>query len=359
MARWDINKMLVTVPALAFAIDRDERLVYLNGGLREQLGLEDSKLVGQAAFRIAHLPIKKHHFRKALSGESIAVTISLQGFNYETHLTPFSEDGKITAVTGLTVDMTKHMQLEQYLDDEKYRLLATQRLNSLAGVASGLAHEINNPLAIISGYAEQLFNQAEKGTLSPERLLYTARKLIDTCNRCHRIIESVKTFARDGSRDSFQTCSVNEWVDSTFALCRERYQSMGVALEWQPLTVDVTFEGRLLPLVQSLFNLLTNAFEAAVNCSSPRVKVSCEVKGSMVYVHVEDNGPGIPESNRVSIFEPFFTTKDQSRSVGIGLSTAKGMIEDHQGQLTFTELAGLTRFTICVPKSQQAIAAVS
>lgn len=355
MADWKIENILAVSPTLSFAVDREGKLVFLGGGLCAQLGLDPSALVKQDAFRIVNLPIKKNHFKKVLGGESIAITISIQSSTYETHLTPYEEGGKIIGVVGLTVDMTKQLLLEQYLDDEKYRLLASQRLNSLAGIASGLAHEINNPLAIISGYSEQLFNQAEKGTLSPERLLFTARKLVETCNRCHRIIESVKTFARDGSRDSFQSCTVNEWVDATFTLCRERFRSVGISLEWKPLDVDIAFDGRLLQLVQALFNLLTNAFEAAVQNPQPRVWLSCEEQGNDVLLHVADNGPGIPESNRISIFEPFFTTKDQSRSVGIGLSTSKGMIEGHHGQLSFVSQPGTTRFTVRVPKKQSSL----
>ena len=359
MTDWKLENILSVAPILSFAIDRDERLVFITGGLAEQMGLDPAAIAGSPAFRITHLPVKKNHFRKALKGESFASTVNLLGYNYETHLTPYYEKDKIVGVVGLSVDMTKHIQLEQYLDDEKHRLLASQRLNSLAGIASGLAHEINNPLAIISGYAEQLYNQAEKGTLSPERLLFTARKLVDNCNRCHRIIESVKAFARDGSRDSIQSCTVNEWVDATFTLCRERFQSVGVGLDWTPPDEDLVFEGRLLQLVQALFNLLTNAFEAAVQNAKPMVSLSCEEQGDAILLRVKDNGPGIPESYHVSIFEPFFTTKDQSRSVGIGLSTAKGMIEGHQGSITFISKPGSTCFTIKVPKKQKTMESAS
>ena len=350
--RWQLEHVIDKMPVLTFVVDRAEKLVLLSGGLCHQLGLDPQKVLGQPAFRLHTLPVKKAHFRKALRGESFAITLSIGGSSYETHLDPIREADEIIGVVGMTVDMTKHLALDQYLDEERHRLMASQRLNSLAGIASGLAHEINNPLAIISGYAEQLFSQAEKGSLTNERLLFTTRKLIEACERCHRIIEGLKTFARDGSMDPFELCSVNDWVQSTLFLLQERLQAAGIQLIFKPLPQDVKIEGRRLQLTQTLFNLLVNACEAAMQNIAPLVTIEPEEQGSEVKLKIKDNGPGIPEAFHVRIFEPFFTTKDQSRSVGMGLSTAKGMIEQHHGSIEFNSHPGSTCFTIILPKSQ-------
>jgi signal transduction histidine kinase len=352
---WQLAQVIGNLPVLTFVVDRAEKLVLLSGGLSQQLGLDPQSVLGQPAFRLSAMPVKKTHFRKALKGESFAITLSIGGSSYETHLNPLRENGEIIGVSGLTVDMTKHLALEQYLDEERHRLMASQRLNSLAGIASGLAHEINNPLAIISGYAEQLFAQAEKGSLTNDRLIFTTRKLIEACERCHRIIEGLKTFARDGSSDPFELCSVNDWVQSTLFLLQERLQAAGIQMIFKPLLQDIQIEGRRLQLTQSLFNLLVNACEAAMQNIAPLVTIEPEDRGGDIKLKIKDNGPGIPESLHVRIFEPFFTTKDQSRSVGMGLSTAKGMIEQHHGSIEFTSQPGTTCFTIVLPKKQSGL----
>lgn len=352
MPELKIENILSKAPLLSFVIDQAERLVFIHGGLAKQLGISTERSVGQSAFRTPNLPIKKSHFRKALAGESFAVTLNILGSSYETHLAPYESQGAIIGVSALTMDMTKHVELQHFLDEEKHHLLASQRLTSLAGIASGLAHEINNPLMIISGYAQQLFDQTEKGSLAPERVALVAKKLVETAARCHRIIESLRTFARDGSRDPFHACSVNEWVEATLTLCHERFQAWGVRLIWSPLEEDFSFEGRRIQLIQALFNIIINACEAAVQSPQPTVEVLCTANLESLVLQVKDSGPGIPESFRVSIFEPFFTTKDQSRSVGIGLSTAKGVIEAHQGRITFTSRPGATCFIIQLPRTQ-------
>ncbi|HYX37499.1 MAG TPA: ATP-binding protein [Oligoflexus sp.] len=350
MHSWKLEDILLRTPILCFVIDKDERLVLLNGGLGTQLGLKADEVIGTPAFKIAALPIKRSHFRKAFGGHSFSITLSVQGSSYETTLQPMQQNGEIQAVLGMTQDMTKHLQMEQFLDDERHRLLASQRLNSLAGIASGLAHEINNPLAIISGYAEQLHNQAQKGQLSDDRLLFSTSKIVEACRRCHAIIESLKHFARDGSHDAFETCSVNDIVSVALQLSEQTFHAMGVKLYWQPLLNDVNLQGRRLQLIQALFNVLANACEASLQVKEPKVSIQALDHGDRASIEVMDNGPGIPESLRVKIFEPFFTTKDQMRSVGVGLSTAKGMIEEHEGRISFISSPGATCFSISLPK---------
>lgn len=350
MHSWKLEDIIYRAPILCFVIDRDEQLILLNGGLATQLGLKVDELVGKPAFKISALPIKRSHFRKALSGHNFSITLSLQGSSYETSLRPLEANGEIQAVMGMTADMTKHLQMEQFLDDERHRLLATQRLNSLAGIASGLAHEINNPLAIISGYAEQLHTQAQAGQLASDRLIFSTGKIMEACDRCHTIIESLKHFARDGSYDPFETCSVNDIVAVALQLSEQSFHAMGVKLEWQPLIQDVELKGRRLQLIQALFNVLRNACEASLQVKEPKVSIQVLDHGDRASIEVMDNGPGIPESLRVKIFEPFFTTKDQMRSVGVGLSTAKGMIEEHEGRISFISSPGATCFSISLPK---------
>jgi C4-dicarboxylate-specific signal transduction histidine kinase len=173
---------------------------------------------------------------------------------------------------------------------------------------------------------------------------------VEACKRCHTIIESLKHFARDGSHDPFENCSINDIMAVALQLSEQNFHAMGVKLLWKPLPQDVELKGRRLQLIQALFNVLRNACEASLQVKEPKVSIQVLDHGDTVSIEVMDNGPGIPESLRVKIFEPFFTTKDQMRSVGVGLSTAKGMIEEHEGRISFISSPGATCFSISLPK---------
>ncbi len=349
-----VEHILGSVNMLAFFISKEQTLTSLYGGLAKQLLLDPEELIGQAVSRIAQLPIKKNHLRRAFSGETFAITLNIQGISYETQLTPFREGDEIVGVVGLTLDMTKQIAMEQYFDEERHKMLASQRLNSLAGVTSGLAHEINNPLAIISGYAQQLMDQVVSGQLNPDRILFITEKLVHTSHRCHRIIEGLKSFARDGSLDPFEECSVNTLIEDSLLLCQGRFETLNVKLSWTPLAPDLMIEGRRLQLMQSLFNLLTNACEASAGLEDAHVQILIETLEQDMLFHIEDNGTGVPDSLQVKVFEPFFTTKGENRAVGIGLSSTKGIVEEHLGSLSFVSRPGCTRFTIRLPQKHPA-----
>lgn len=347
MQSWDLSSILDKTPILCFVIDAEEKLCLLSGGLASQLQIDPKTSLGKSPFGLPQFPIKRHHFRKAQK-ESFALSFGIQGFSYETQLSPASQG----AVVGLTLDMTKHMQMEQHLDDERHRLLVSQRLNSLAGIAAGLAHEINNPLAIIAGHAELISNFQSNGKLSESILLNSMAKIMDASHRCNRIIESIKTFARDGSQDRVEPIDVAELVGAATELCSQRFASSGVQLILTPAKSPLWIEGRRLQLLQTLFNILQNAFDATAHLSQASIELRVSEEGGFVLIEVVDNGPGVAESIRNKIFEPFFTTKGETRNVGVGLSTAKGIIEDHGGKLSFVSEGGSTRFRLLLPKKR-------
>ncbi|MCX6128174.1 MAG: ATP-binding protein [Proteobacteria bacterium] len=350
MNEWPLDDILSLTPILCFVVDAHEQLISLHGGLIQQLGLNSEKAMGSTAFKLVNLPVKRHHYRKVMQGATITINLSIHGSSYETHLSPLWKGETIEGVVGLTTDTTKQLAMEQQLDEQRHSLLATQRLNSLAGIASGLAHEINNPLAIVSGYAQQLQILANRDKLPKDRLVFTTSKIVEGCQRCHLIIESLKNFARDGSQDPFEVCSINELLTEALQLSEQTFLAMGVLLQAQALPEDITLKGRRLQLIQAIFNILSNACEAALKSKEPKVTVQAIDLGDHVTIEIKDNGPGIPESLRVKIFEPFFTTKEQLRSVGVGLSTAKGMVEEHQGCIKYTSSPGDTCFSIILPK---------
>lgn len=348
MQNWDLSSLLDMTPILCFVIDADGKLCVLSGGLASQLQIDRKHALGKSPFTFPQFPIKRHHFRKA-QGSSISVSLGIQGATYETQLSPASQG----AVMGLTLDLTKHMQMEQYLDEERHRLLVSQRMSSLAGIANGLAHEINNPLAIISGYAEVINDFQKAGKLTTEQLLHAMAKITEASQRCHGIIESIKTFARDGSQDPIEIIDIEDLIQSATDLCSQRIAGGGIRLLIGAAPNSLQIEGRRLQILQTLFNLIQNACDAVGDTPNPSIEIRTTDLKTHISLEIIDNGPGIPETIRNRIFEPFFTTKGETRNVGVGLSTAKGVIDEHQGTIDVVSEAGSTCFSLILPKDQE------
>ena len=244
----------------------------------------------------------------------------------------------------------KLRNMNSFLTKNDITYLFHKKFKSLANVTNGIAHEINNPLAIISGYAQQLKSLCEETPIPVDRINLITNKIVGASDRCSRIIDSLKDFSRDGSFDEFKKESLGKVIDATVGLCKQRYASHGVVLKVEKSPSDLNISCRKTQLIQSLYNLLVNAFEVSKDVYRPMVSIKTAELQNSVAITVSDNGRGIPESIKNSIFEPFFTTKEIGHGVGVGLSIAKGVIEEHGGTLTQESTAGNTAFIITLPK---------
>ena len=150
-------------------LDEDGTITQLAGALIDQLHI-DREAVGQSAFKVQNFPCRRAQFKRAMKGHSFSINSTMGNHSYETEFSPIFDEkdsNKVVGIMGLTLDVTKSLQVEQFLDEERHKIFASQRLNSLATVTNGIAHEINNPLAIISGYAEQLKHLFEEDRKAP------------------------------------------------------------------------------------------------------------------------------------------------------------------------------------------------
>ena len=141
----EVNELIATLeqtPVLVFSMDKAGKVLSLLGLEAQQLGL-DSSLIGQTLFKNSNFPCKRSYFKRALAGGKFSATFNINGIIYETFFTPHTkEDGSITGVIGLSIDVTKRIEVEQSLDDERFRATAAQWLNSLAPVEEVVHDEV-------------------------------------------------------------------------------------------------------------------------------------------------------------------------------------------------------------------------
>jgi signal transduction histidine kinase len=252
-------------------------------------------------------------------------------------------------VVSIPIDELKSAQIE--VESQKAKAEYASRLASLGEMAAGIAHEINNPLSIISARAQFLTRIAEQGEFSSKAISDIKKYsigIVEMIDRIARIIRGLKTFAKDGMHEPAKTTSISTIIDDTVVFCESRFRSAGISFTVE--TEEQLFiEARAVQISQVLLNLLNNAFDACEGRSQPHVKVVARRDGNHVQIRVIDNGAGIPVHIREKIMQPFFTTKEVGKGTGLGLSISQGIIAAHQGKLTLDPRTDQTEFVIELP----------
>jgi len=244
------------------------------------------------------------------------------------------EDGVAKYLLGISEDITERKQNEIKLEEQRKLLIQTSKMSALGEMASGIAHEINNPLSVIYGEAEDLRELATAEKVSFEDIARIATKIEATTERIARIIKGLRSFARDSNEEPFVSSQLYHVVEDTLAFCRERFKTHGTQLEVMPIPHSLELDCRRVQIAQVLLNLLNNAFDALQNQSNRVIRIEWKDTPTEVELAVIDNGPGIPAAIHDKIFQPFFSTKEVGKGTGLGLSIAKGIAEGHHGTLT-------------------------
>jgi C4-dicarboxylate-specific signal transduction histidine kinase len=249
--------------------------------------------------------------------------------------------------------------MEAKLEASREQMIASARLSALGMMAGGIAHEINNPLAIIHAMASDLVEMVEDGGSAPPGTVARKSAIIrETAGRIARIVKSLRRISREGSSDSLHPTRLAKILEETLEICRERFRANGVKLLLPDTVPELSVACREVQISQALLNLLQNAFDAVVEQPGERwVRLDVGRCDDSVAISVIDNGPGIPPELRSRIMEPFFTTKEIGKGTGLGLSLSKTIAEEHGGKLEYGEDNGHTRFSLVLPMVKEAEAA--
>lgn len=259
-----------------------------------------------------------------------------------------------SVIGGVAYDISEDIERQA----QRGRMMASARMAALGLMAGGVAHEINNPLAIIHMAASDLMEELKNDEPEVGELRMSAGHVLETAERIQKIVQSMQMISRDGSQDKLTEHGVGLLLEETLELCRQRFKNSPIALEIAEIDPALRIRCRVVQLGQVLLNLLTNAYDAAHDAGGPGwVRVAATEHEGMVIFSVTDSGHGVPARIRARIMEPFFTTKEVGKGTGLGLSISRTIVAEHGGTLKLNEDGGPTCFVFQVPVVREGKAA--
>jgi signal transduction histidine kinase len=222
------------------------------------------------------------------------------------------------------------------------------KMASLGEIASGIAHEVNNPLAIIGGKVHTMKSKIKKIPDAAKAILSDLDSIEKTVERIAVIVRGLRTFASETTNQSFDTHDIEKIVQDVVSIMGQKIADAGIEFKVS-VPPKLSAYCRSNEVSQALMNLTGNAFDAVFAQAIRIIEVSADSQGDRTIIRVRDNGPGIPQDVRDKIMLPFFTTKEVGKGTGLGLSTAKGLIEAQHGRLYLDESETMTCFVVELP----------
>ncbi len=266
------------------------------------------------------------------------------------------EIGKERIFTVMLRDITELKQAEA-------KLVQSSKLATLGQIASGIAHELNQPLHIIRMASEMSLEWMEEGTLDAKIQKEKLEQIEGQAERMGAIINHMRTFVREDTGTDI-AFSILGCIQNMLVLFEQQFAATGIDLEKSVPEDCGHIIGSPVQFEQVLMNLLTNARDAVTERAEAMASANRDFKGKIsievtedkdsdtITASVTDNGGGILDDVRASIFDPFYTTKEEGGGTGLGLSISFTIIESMGGSLDAYNVDGGTRFEIALPRAE-------
>ncbi|HIP96344.1 MAG TPA: hybrid sensor histidine kinase/response regulator, partial [Anaerolineae bacterium] len=325
----EMQTILDHTPLSIALLDTEMRYVLVNKFAEEQEGYRLDEVKGRRCYEVwgqakpcegcpASLALEDGEIHRR-EGEI------LPGYIAEEICVPIKdEQGHIQGILNIRRDVTERQRLQA-------QLLQSGKLSAVGQLISGIAHELNNPLTSIMGYAELVQREASvDGTIKAD-----LRKIYEQAERSAHIVRKLLTFARQYPPERERT-DINRALEKTIELLAYQLDvdNITVVRDLDP-TLPHT-QADVHQLQQVFLNIINNAHQAmkqAHGRGTLTVRTRLVDEGQTIRITLSDDGPGIPPSIIARIFDPFFTTKDVGEGTGLGLSICYGIVSEHGGRI--------------------------
>ncbi|MFP6664218.1 MAG: ATP-binding protein [Deltaproteobacteria bacterium] len=346
------RRSLDMAPAAMFTVDSDDGII-LAANLfgRSEVGSKDRELAGTALWDL-HPPRERDQVRQTFHLALRDGAASLENLHLEREgRSPLPVDLRATLIEyhderilqAMYVDLSERRRLE-------FQLIQSEKMAAIGQLAAGIAHEIRNPLGIITNALYDLGELLPEAPAEVEEDLRIARSEMA---RVQEIINNLLEFSRD-SRTETQSVDLGTLVERTLRLMNKYLQNNGVRARTM-LAESALCEANENGMRQVLLNLITNAVQAMPEGGD--LCIATEITpGGRIELSISDTGTGVPPERLGNIFDPFFTTKEPGEGTGLGLSVVHSVITSCGGTIDVSSRPGGTTFTIRLPPPATAVA---
>jgi PAS domain S-box-containing protein len=263
----------------------------------------------------------------------------------------YDERGGVAGYVGILADITKQREAEEQIKQNQIEIAHFSRLNSMGEVASGIAHELNQPLTAIMNYASGIKRRlSEYQDKLPKGVLEAIDRTIAQASRAGEVIHHLKDFLRKGALSKSKT-DINAAVSDVLTFINRPIDNANINIKLKlDKKLPIVYAGKI-HIEQVIINMINNGIDAIeeAKCEKRNITISTGVVDTdYIRISIEDTGPGIADELIDNIFNPFVTTKEEG--MGIGLSLCYNIVDKHGGKITVSSQMGKgTIFHIMLP----------
>lgn len=364
--------LVENLPQKIFYKDKDSVYVSCNDNYARDLKIKPEEIAGKTDYGFYPKEVAEKHraddkrIMKLGKTEDIEEKYLRDGKEFFVYMvkTPVKDEkGNTVGILGIFWDITERKRMENELKRTQKQLFQAEKMSSLGTLASGIAHEVNNPLSyainnleLMKDYVRDIAS-IEGQQLDKKKVLHTLeemQKCLDDTSagteQIRRIISTVYEFSHPG-RDRLDHVDINKTVDAALEVVRHELK----------YKVKITKDYAELPEISSypqyLVQVFTNLFLNAVHAipDSGEIHIKTYRQGQAVCIEISDTGVGIPKEDLKRIFDPFFTTKDVGKGTGLGLSIVYNLVTKAEGDIEVSSTVGKgTTFKITLPLGAKA-----
>ena len=335
--------LVETISDIVYTVDLEGRFTYVSPMVEVITGYADRELLGRKFIEIVSPQFEGIFLQRFATGiesggtstyeieiltkDGLTIPVELN----VAHLT--NSIGQQVGRIGVARDITRRYEEEAKRKEIEVKALTQDKLASLGEIATGIAHEINQPLSYIKIILQSTLDDLSKEKLDTAELTEDFQESLRQVARISNIISHLRTFGRTDVT-SFDPVSLSTVLNHTLILMKERLRIKNISLD---IDINDTFpmlKGNHIKLEQVFLNLIQNSMDALEEQGQGKVNLSAKINNDHALISFSDTGEGIDPELQEKIFEPFFTMKQADKGTGIGLSIVYGIIKEHKGTIT-------------------------
>lgn len=355
-----LNESILSVSPVGISMyGQDGQCISANDAIGDIIGATREQVLAQNFYEIrsweesglCEKAVESLSTGKRLRHEVNVTTSFGKNASFDCHLVPTSINNEQHLLFMIS-DITENKQIQE-------QLIQSSKMATLGEMATGVAHELNQPLNVIRMAVHNIKRRSDQNKADPEYLTQKLDKVEKQVERAAAIIDHMRIFGRKPGEGKPQMLDAMKMVNGSLSLIGEQLRLSMIEVAVDGPENCRPFRGHQVQIEQVLLNLLTNARDALRDTTEGGKHIGITVQDSKeaISISIEDSGCGIEPEVLPRIFEPFYTTKEVGQGTGLGLSISYGIITDMGGSITAENIGDGARFVVTLPACEEDTAA--